>query len=569
MRLFGEDKFGLGRRGILNAYFAEDSGDYGEYVGTDEETGNSYYVDDDGTITMTDADGNVLASETKDERPDDESGSDEWSEETYDTDTSRDYTFDSNGNLIDAHNGEKADTSNWGSVIGVGNQNGAVAGYTYGGTDRNGRPYYVDANGRKFSEEMLDNQIHNDYGGDAQAKVASNLGKAFNASTLSTGIKGYQNVAKEDPVGAQNLLANAVDGDRAAQVLLTAVTNVPVNGSTNDVLKAAGELQQEIANGKDLKTAYYAVNDKYGFTANEQMNKMLANSALNTVLMFGGPVLSQVAPGVAMRLTGRMGLHALGKSAQALSKSQAGRAALAQIANRAIQIGAKVGDVMDKASIAAIAADLGINAAQATQLVQDAIDSKANASKETSSSSSSELGEAKPEKEATPTETIKTSSTPTATAKASTEPTGKGWNVDLSKENGGLTLPGIQEPEGGWKGLPETPQEEEWTKVAEDDDREDSGSDTLETTTQDAPTGGVGRETFANPNNDAERKGWGVGEEDPNRADYDVDKWNRGMERVSTNVVSDEKCKSFIKKTFSNDPVLIKTVKIMKGRLDK
>ncbi len=95
-------------------------------------------------------------------------------------------------------------------------------------------------------------------------------------------------------------------------------------------------------------------------------------------------------------------------------------------------------------------------------------------------------------------------------------------------------------------------------------ENDDSGSDTMEETSQDAPTSGLGGDTFANPNDDTERKGWGLGEEDPNRANYDVDKWNRGMERVSTDVVSDEKCKAFIKKTFRDDPVLIKTVKIMK-----
>lgn len=132
--------------------------------------------------------------------------------------------------------------------------------------------------------------------------------------------------------------------------------------------------------------------------------------------------------------------------------------------------------------------------------------------------------------------------------------------------------PDISIPKGPLEGTPLSGtglpgHESEPTKEDAKDrgfENDDSGSDTMEETSQDAPTSGLGGDTFANPNNDAERKEWGLGEEDPNRANYDIDKWNRGMERVSTDVVSDEKCKAFIKKTFRDDPVLIKTVKIMK-----
>ena len=99
-------------------------------------------------------------------------------------------------------------------------------------------------------------------------------------------------------------------------------------------------------------------------------------------------------------------------------------------------------------------------------------------------------------------------------------------------------------------------------KTDEEYKNEDSGSDTIETTVQDAPTGGIGQDTFKNPNND--NKSFGLGEEDPNRANYDLDDWNRGMETVSTDVVSDEKVKHFIKHSYSKDPVLIKAVKIIK-----
>lgn len=124
----------------------------------------------------------------------------------------------------------------------------------------------------------------------------------------------------------------------------------------------------------------------------------------------------------------------------------------------------------------------------------------------------------------------------------------------------------------GKTGLPGSESESTPTKEdaeergfeSDDYESDDSGADTFEESSQDSPTSGLGGETFSNPNNDNERKEWGLGEEDPNRANYDTDKWNRGMERVSTDVVSDEKCKNFINKTFRNDPVLIKTVKIMK-----
>lgn len=132
--------------------------------------------------------------------------------------------------------------------------------------------------------------------------------------------------------------------------------------------------------------------------------------------------------------------------------------------------------------------------------------------------------------------------------------------------------PDISIPKGPLEGTPLSGtglpgHESEPTKEDAEDrgfSNDDSGSDTMEETSQDAPTSGLGGDTFSNPNDPSNNKCWGLGEEDPNRANYDVDKWNRGMERVSTDVVSDEKCKAFIKKTFKDDPVLIKTVKIMK-----
>lgn len=148
-------------------------------------------------------------------------------------------------------------------------------------------------------------------------------------------------------------------------------------------------------------------------------------------------------------------------------------------------------------------------------------------------------------------------------------PFGREEPVDISIPKGpleGTPLSGIGLPE------PEDPKageergfEKEKSENSENSENSDSGDDTLETTTQDAPTGGVGTDTFVNTNDDT-RKGWGLGEEDPNRANYDTDKWNRGMERVSTDVVSDAKVKDFITKTFKNDPVLMRTVKIMKSK---
>ena len=164
----------------------------------------------------------------------------------------------------------------------------------------------------------------------------------------------------------------------------------------------------------------------------------------------------------------------------------------------------------------------------------------------------------------------KTSADTPASSKSESEPT------STSKSDPTFTnpfAPDISIPEGPLAGTPLSgtglPGGETNPTKEEAEDRgfenDDSGSDTMEETSQDAPTSGLGGDTFSNPNDDTGRHGWGLGEEDPNRANYDNDKWNRGMERVSTDVVSDEKCKAFIKKTFKNDPVLIKTVRIMKS----
>lgn len=110
------------------------------FIGTDED-GTSYYADEDGNIAAVFSDGTVTTENANDDAPDPDNY--DGVVETLNTGTSREYTFDDNGNLVDSDTGEQVDTSDWNDVIGVATEQVGkttpVAGYTYTGTDKRRR----------------------------------------------------------------------------------------------------------------------------------------------------------------------------------------------------------------------------------------------------------------------------------------------------------------------------------------------------------------------------------------------------------------------------------------------
>lgn len=72
-------------------------------------------------------------------------------------------------------------------------------------------------------------------------------------------------------------------------------------------------------------------------------------------------------------------------------------------------------------------------------------------------------------------------------------------------------------------------------------------------------TGGSISSGLSAPERDTESIGLGV--YDPDKANYDQDNWNRGMEQQSSSVVSDEQCKQFAMRAFHEDSPAFKVVK--------
>ena len=54
----------------------------------------------------------------------------------------------------------------------------------------------------------------------------------------------------------------------------------------------------------------------------------------------------------------------------------------------------------------------------------------------------------------------------------------------------------------------------------------------------------------------------GLGVYNPDKANYDQDSWNRGMEVQSSSLVSDEECKAFAKRAFSENTEPFKKVRV-------
>lgn len=80
------------------------------------------------------------------------------------------------------------------------------------------------------------------------------------------------------------------------------------------------------------------------------------------------------------------------------------------------------------------------------------------------------------------------------------------------------------------------------------------------TSVTDSGTGGSISSSITPPTRDASSIGLGVYDND--RANYDQDNWNRGMEVESSSLVSDEECKAFAKRAFMENSEPFKRVRI-------
>ena len=80
-------------------------------------------------------------------------------------------------------------------------------------------------------------------------------------------------------------------------------------------------------------------------------------------------------------------------------------------------------------------------------------------------------------------------------------------------------------------------------------------------TVTDSGTGGSISSNINLPSRDASSIGLGV--YNANRANYDQDNWNRGMESESSSLVSDEECKAFAKRAFMENSEPFKKVRIL------
>lgn len=450
-------------------------------------------------------------------------------------------------------------------------------------TDGNG-----NITGTSYKDPETGEWKESDYGGDrnsaANNKKNEEVMQVFGASMTPETLAALNGGNKMD-VGTA--LEGAAKGNPAAVAMVTAMTGtVPdpdslkglgyTDEQINTAITFAETLTQALAEGKDPNAAWKEASNKtgdpYGTNARDQY---LKDSIINTILMFGPSLLgagTKAALGgkVAGKFKSAQYLQSTArnmKAAQYIPKEVANKATKA--ASTAFSKGMALLEAGDRAgtyiSISSLAGQLGIGYDAAKEIY----DAYNNDKKRYGDSSDDEITREDISKEP---ESSKTTSTPESTSTRADTGSKSDPVITGSDPFGTNGKPDISIPEGPLAGTPLSGTglpggETNPTKEDAEDrgfENDNSGSDTMEETSQDAPTSGLGGDTFSNPNNDNERKGWGLGEEDPNRANYDTDKWNRGMERVSTDVVSDEKFKAFISKTFKDDPVLIKAVKIMR-----
>lgn len=491
-----------------------------DFSGTDEEAG---YYDADGNYL---GDDEAAAEEAAESHDDSSIDPDNWAE--YDDDFGEvSVQTDGNGNILSTSY-KDPETGEW--------KDSGLSGYQ-------------EAYGR-VSE--------------GQAKQASDLfGASMTPETLAALNSGNK-------VDVSTALANAASGDPAALAMATAMTGtIPdadslkglgyTDGQINTAVTFAETMTQALEAGKSPTEAWQEAStktgDPYGTNAR---NQMLKDTVINTILTYGTAGLGTAAglaagantfktSGTAVQFVRGL-LNSLG-----IGGRYAGRAGAATV-NTAARL---LNDLDKGASVASIISGLisaGMTAADAKALVDE----------HTRQTKASESSENTKTPDATPTAAAEPASKPDP-AFTSANPWGKGpEEIEIPKGPlDGAGFPG-HKSEGTETEPTKEDAEDRGFESDSSDSSDESEADTFEETSQDAPSSGLGGETFSNPNDDTEKNGWGLGEEDPNRANYDNDKWNRGMERVSTDVVSDEKCKSFINKTFKDDPVLIKTVKIMK-----
>ncbi len=425
---------------------------------------------------------------------------------------------------------------------------------------------------------------HQEYGGHVSEGQAKQAEQVFGASMTPETLAGLAGGNKSD---VSTVLEGAANGNPAAVAMATAMTGTVPDpdslrglGYTDDQINTAvgfaTDFVEGLQNGKSPQDAWKDAStkngDPYGTNAR---NEMLKDSIINTITMYGGPLLG--AAGKAATGGKVAGLLDKASKANKLSKGAKYTSMAASAGKRGTKVAMQAIEILDKAdkvgtaiSATTLAGQLGISVAEAKGLIDAYNDDKrryGDSSDEEGSPKSDTRADTSKEPESTRT----TSSPEPTSTRADTgsksdptftnpfggnDPDPSGWTP--SGPLAGTPLSGVGLPGGETNPTPPEPEQEGFSS-------ESDGDDTLEESTQDAPTGGEGSDTFTNTNDDT-RKGWGLGEEDPNRANYDNDKWNRGMERVSTDVVSDAKLKNFITKTFKDDPVLIRTMKIIKSK---
>lgn len=473
-------------------------------------------------------------------------------------------TYDSEGNYTgSADESEFADPdntdfSNWEEVNT--DENGNITGWNddFGSVEYgNGTVSYKDANGNwktfdNASKSALagkSEQIQNILGAAATPQAIANLQNA-NPMDVSTVLE-YVSTGKASNGGLANLMV--LTGT------LPDIDSLKGLGYKEEEIATAAnfaaEVSNNIANGQSMRDAWdnasKALGDPYGTSGR---NTLLRDTALNTLGLFGGTALSALGK-LGTTIASARVLSAINGGQKVLQGG--GRAAvqaLKDIIRVSTKAGEKVASAIDKAAIVATLVGGGMTTKDATDLVNQAL---SEVEKEESSSTS----EPETTSTATKSEPEATRSEPKAEPTTETKPD----IVITNNPFGGTTE--ISIPEGPLAGTPLSGtglpghEPEETTKEGFNTESDD-GSDTLE---ESSPDTGVGTDTYANPNDDT-NKGVGLGEEDPNKANYDNDKWNRGMEYVSTDVVSDERLKNFITKTYKDDPIFIRAVKILKTK---
>lgn len=485
-------------------------------------------------------------------------------------------TYDSNGNYTgsvpesEVSDPDNTDFSNWSEVNT--DENGNITGWNddFGDVEYgDGEVKYRDSKGEwqafnnteKGAIGQKSEQIQHILGAAATPQAIANLQNA-NPMDVSTVLE-YVSTGKASNGGLANLM-----------VLTGAVPDIDslkgLGYKEEEIATAANfaaEVSNNIANGQSKRDAWdnasKALGDPYG-TAGR--NSLLRDTAINALGLFGGTALSALGKLGTTVASARV-LSAINGGQKALrGGGPAAVQALKDIIRVSTKAGEKVASAIDKAAIVATLVGGGMATKDATDLVNQAVsevekegdsgseDTRANAAKTPEATSAPaksepEVARSEPKSEPKPD----TSNTDTLTF-----PNPFGGDTTISAPKGpleGTPLAGT--------GLPGHEPVETTKEGYETEDDSDSGSDTLE---ESSPDTGVGTGTYVNPNDDTDNKGVGLGEEDPNKANYDNDKWNRGMEYVSTDVVSDKRIKDFITKTYKDDPILIRTVKILKTR---